>query len=406
MEFFLTPRFSERLATTSEAAFDLAIDLARSVVGRTSPNPPVGAVVVRDGVVCGMGATQPPGGPHAEVVALRAAGNMARGATLYSTLEPCTFQARTPPCTSAIVEAGLKKVCYVARDTDPRMGPGAEAILTMAGIEVLRLDDRDGVVADLLAPFRCRVAEGRPLVSVKYAMTLDGRIAAVGGDSRWVSGPASRREVHLLRDRVDGIMVGVGTVLADNPELTTRLEGHWREVNHPLRVVVDSRGRSPLGARLFDPDLPGRTLVATVDPPSDWVAALKVRGVDVECVAPDSRGRVDLRLLLASLARRGLNHLLVEGGAELAGAFSDSDLIDQVFAYIAPKLVGGAAAPGPLGGIGVGLMADARPFQLRRVERHGEDLLLTAMAVDAKWWSSGYGTVMTQTGESNVYRNS
>lgn len=395
MELFLTPRFSERPAITAESAqnvaIDLAIDLARSVTGRTSPNPPVGAVVVSDGVVCGTGATQPPGGPHAEVVALREAGNLSRGATLYSTLEPCTFQARTPPCTSAIIEAGVRKVCYVERDTDPRMGPGAAEILTRAGIEVVRLKDRDGAVADLLAPFRCRVALGRPLVSLKYAMTLDGRIAAVGGDSRWVSGAASRREVHLLRDRVDGIMVGVGTVLADNPELTTRLEGHWREVHHPLRVVVDSHGRLPLDVRLFDPGLPGRTLVATVDPPADWVADLKLRGVEVQVVAADPHGRVDLRLLLDSLGKRGLNHLLVEGGAVLAGALGDCGLIDQVFAYVAPKMVGGAAAPGPLGGVGVGLMADARPYRLRRVERHGDDMLLIATAADAKWWSASLG---------------
>ncbi|MFM8394353.1 MAG: bifunctional diaminohydroxyphosphoribosylaminopyrimidine deaminase/5-amino-6-(5-phosphoribosylamino)uracil reductase RibD, partial [Acidobacteriota bacterium] len=209
---------SERPALTHDTALDLAIRMARTVIGRTSPNPPVGAVVVRDGQVVGVGATQPPGGPHAEVIALREAASGARGATLYSTLEPCTFHARTPPCTSAIIDAGIRKVFYVAHDNDPRIGRGAAEILGQAGIEVGRLSEGGGAVAEILAPFRCRVATGRPLVTAKYAMTLDGRIAAVGGDSRWVSGEASRRRVHLLRDEVDAIMVGVGTLLGDDPE--------------------------------------------------------------------------------------------------------------------------------------------------------------------------------------------
>jgi diaminohydroxyphosphoribosylaminopyrimidine deaminase/5-amino-6-(5-phosphoribosylamino)uracil reductase len=383
----LVSQSSECPALTHEAALDLAIRMARTVVGRTSPNPPVGAIVVRDGVVRGRGATQPPGGPHAEVVALREAGENARGATLYSTLEPCTFHARTPPCTAAIIAAGIRTVFYVARDNDPRIGRGAAEVLGQAGIEVVRLADRDGAVTEILAPFRCRVATGRPLVSAKYAMTLDGRIAAVGGDSRWVSGEESRRQVHLLRDRVDAIMVGLGTLCGDDPELTTRLTDHWRPLRHPLRVVVDSQGRAPLTARLFDPELPGSTLVATVSAPPEWVAALADRGVEVEFLPADPHGRVDLRALLPLLAKRGVNHLLVEGGGKLLGALNDLGLIDQIEAYIAPKLVGGAAAPGPLAGQGVRLMAEARPFEIRRVERHGRDLMLMATVSGDPWWS-------------------
>ena len=382
---------SECPAITHEAALDLAIRLAGTVVGRTSPNPPVGAIVVADGLVRGVGATQPPGGPHAEVVALREAGAAARGATLYSTLEPCTFHARTPPCTTAIIEAGIRRVYYVARDNDPRIGSGAAEILGQAGIEVVRLPDRDGVVTEMLAPFRCRVATGRPLVTAKYAMTLDGRIAAAGGDSRWVSGAESRREVHLLRDRVDAIMVGAGTVAVDDPQLTTRLTDHWRPVSHPLRVLVDSRGRSPLTARLFDRELPGRTLVATVAAPADWVAALEQRGVEVQILPATSAGRIDLPALLRNLAGRGVNHLLVEGGSELLGSLNDQGLIDQIQAYVAPKLVGGAMAPGPLAGHGVRQMADARSYQLRRVERYGDDLLLVATATGDPWWDRADG---------------
>jgi diaminohydroxyphosphoribosylaminopyrimidine deaminase / 5-amino-6-(5-phosphoribosylamino)uracil reductase len=381
----------------SLSALDRAIRQARSVVGRTSPNPPVGAVVVRADGVLGLGATQPPGGPHAEVVALAQAGEHARGATLYTTLEPCTFHGRTPPCTAAIIAAGISRVCYVARDPDPRIGCGAAEALRASGVEVLRLPDPDGAVAELLAPFRCRVLAGRPLVSAKYAMTLDGRIAAAGGDSRWVSGPAARREVHLLRDQVDAIVVGVGTVLADDPQLTTRLDGHWRSIRHPLRVIVDSCGRTPLSARVLDPALPGATLIATVAPSAGWAAEVQARGVTVERLPGDAAGRVNLPGLLSLLAARGFNHLLVEGGAGLLGALNDAGLIDEVRAFIAPKLVGGAAAPGPLGGAGAALMRAARPLSLRRVERHGQDVLLIAAAAAAPWWHA--------TEDDDVYRD-
>jgi diaminohydroxyphosphoribosylaminopyrimidine deaminase / 5-amino-6-(5-phosphoribosylamino)uracil reductase len=384
-------------ASPSLPALDLAISQAQSVAGRTSPNPPVGAVVVRDGTVIGVGATQPPGGPHAEVVALCEAGEQARGAMLYTTLEPCTFHGRTPPCTAAIIAAGISRVCYVARDPDPRIGCGAASILRASGVEVVRLADPGGAVAELLAPFRCRVTSGRPLVTAKYAMTLDGRIAAAGGDSRWVSGPAARREVHLLRDRVDAIMVGVGTVLADDPQLTTRLADHWRPVRHPLRVIVDSRGRTPLDAHMLDPELPGMTLIATVAPPPGWIKKVATRGIQIEKLPPDASGRVDLRVLLARLATWGVNHLLVEGGAQLLGALNDARLIDEVRAFIAPKLVGGAAARGPVAGAGVALMADAQPLALRRVERYEQDILLIAAAAAAPWWND--------TEESDVHRD-
>ncbi len=379
--------YQEPLVSSTSEALDLAIRQAQSVSGRTSPNPPVGAVVSRAGAILGMGATQPPGGPHAEVVALRAAGSASYGAELYTTLEPCTFHGRTPPCTEAIIAAGIRRVSYVARDSDPRIGVGAEQQLRAAGIEVVRLLDPNGSIADLLAPFRCRVHTGRPLVTVKYAMTLDGRIATSSGDSRWISGPSSRHQVHLLRDRVDAIMVGVGTVLADNPELTTRLEGHWRPLRHPLRVVVDSYGRTPLNARLLDPKLPGQTMIATVAPAAAWVEELTARGIQVEQLPGDAAGRVDLQALLMLLGRRGLNHLLVEGGATLLGSLAAQALIDEIHAFIAPKLVGGTAAPGPLGGVGVTLMADAHPFLLRRVERYDQDVLLIATAADAAWWN-------------------
>lgn len=367
-------------------ALEYALAQARAVEGRTSPNPPVGAAVLRGGVLLGLGATSPPGGPHAERVALTAAGAQAHDADLYTTLEPCTFHGRTPPCTDAIIAAGIRRVFYVARDPDPRMGTGCMALLCMAGIAVERLPDPGGAVAELLAPFRCRVQAGRPLVTAKYAMTLDGRIASATGDSRWVSGSASRQQVHLLRDRVDAIMVGVGTLLADDPALTTRLEGHWRVPRHPLRVIVDSHGRAPLDAQMLVGGLPGQTLLATVDAPQAWVEAVAAHGTLVERLPADAQGRVSLPDLLALLARRGVNHLLVEGGATLLGALAEAHLIDQLWAFVAPKLIGGAFAPGPIGGSGIPRMADAQPFILCRVEQIGQDMLLVVREAEERWW--------------------
>ncbi len=350
-----------------------ALASARWADGRTSPNPPVGAVVVKDGAVVGQGWTAPPGGPHAEVVALQASGVEAQGATLYVTLEPCTFQGRTPPCTTAIRAAGVRRVVWAARDVDPRMGEGAAAVLAQDGIATgyLALAAAD----ELVAPFRSRVERGRPLVTAKWAMSLDGRIATRSGDSRWITGPAARRRVHELRDRVDAIMVGVGTVLVDDPALTVRLTVHWRLIRQPLRVVVDSRGRTPLHARVLQPELAGTTVIATVDPPVEWCTAVEARGATVLRVAA-RHSRVDLVAVLGSLAERGVTHLLVEGGAALLGALADAQLIDRIWAFIAPKLIGGSAAPGPLGGAGATSMSDTIGVVVDAVETVDNDVLI------------------------------
>ena len=356
-----------------QAYLEQALAAARRAEGRTSPNPPVGAVVVKDGQVIGWGWTAPPGGPHAEVVALQAAGAKAQGATLYVTLEPCTFQGRTPPCTTAIHAADVRRVVWAARDVDPRMGAGAAAVLAQDGIatEYLPL----AVAGELVAPFRSRIERGRPLVTAKWAMSLDGRIATRTGDSRWITGPAARRRVHELRDRVDAIMVGVGTMLADDPALTVRLTDHWRPVRQPLRVVVDSHGRTPLQARVLRPELEGTTLLATVDPPAAWRTAVEARGVEV-LLLPSHAGRVELGSLLRALAERGVTHLLVEGGAALLGTLADERLIDRVWAFVAPKLIGGSGAPGPLGGTGATRMAEASRLRIDAVEQIDDDVLM------------------------------
>ena len=355
-----------------------ALLLAERARGRTSPNPPVGAVVVHDGVVVGEGWTQPPGQPHAEVMALRAAGAHAHGADLYATLEPCTFWGRTPPCTDAIRAAGIGRVFFATHDPDPRIGDGAAAALHHHAIDVAQLRDDAADADEQMAAFRCWTTHKRPLVIAKYAMTLDGKIATRTGDSRWVSGPAARQRVHQLRDQVDAILVGVNTVLQDNPQLITRLPDHWRPVHHPLRIILDSRGRTPLNAQVLDPHLPGHTLIATVTPSVSWQREAAARGADVLRLRPAEQGRVDLHDLLHTLAARNITSVLVEGGAAVLGSFAAAGLIDRLWAFIALKLVGGTTAPGPIGDPGVALMADAHRWQGQRYEVVGDDLLVIA----------------------------
>lgn len=351
----------------------LALALARQVLGRTSPNPSVGAVVARGTTVLGRGGTAPAGGPHAETQALAQAGASARGADLYVTLEPCCHHGRTPPCTDAVIAAGIRKVHVATLDPNPRVAGGGIAALRAAGVAV-EIGLGAAAARRLIEPFRQWVLQGRPLVLAKYAMTLDGRIASASGDSRWVSGPQARHLVHQLRDVSDAIMVGSGTVLADDPELTTRLPDDAAP-HHPLRVVLDSGGRLPISSRVFDPALEGRTLVATVEPPAPWRRQLEGLGHTVWELPPDGTGRVSLRHLLARLAgERGVTSLLVEGGAAVLGSCFGMGLIDRVLAFIAPRIIGGRGAPGPVGEPGRGRMADAWPVARTRFLRVGEDL--------------------------------
>lgn len=359
----------------------LALAEARRARGWSSPNPPVGAVVVRDGAVVGRGHTQPPGQAHAEVMALRQAGPAARGADLYVTLEPCSHHGRTPPCTAAIIAAGVARVHVALRDPNPAIDGAGLAQLAAAGIEVT-LGDGAAAAAELCEGFTTHILTGRPLVIAKYAMSLDGRIATATGQSRWITGPAARAHLHRLRAAVDAILVGAGTVLADDPQLTARLPDATMPVHQPLRVVLDSAGRLPLAARLFDPALPGRTLVATtVRMPADHRVALAARGVEV-LTLPASPAGVALPALLDALGRRGVTSLLVEGGARVHAAFFAAGLVHKVLAYVAPVVIGGAAAPGPVAGDGAPTLAAAPRLTRPAIDRLGPDLLLTAYLPD------------------------
>lgn len=356
-----------------------ALALADRARGRTSPNPAVGAVVVRDGRVVGEGWTQPPGGPHAEVVALRQAGGLSRGGTLYTTLEPCCHFGRTPPCTRAIVEAGIVEVRVGALDPNPLVDGRGCARLADAGVRVVRGGVEDEA-ASTVEDFAVYVRQRRPFVIAKWAMTLDGKTATQTGESRWITGPAARRAVHQLRDVVSAVMVGSGTAVADDPELTVRLapEDRWRpERLQPWRVVVDGSGRTPPTARLLSPALAERTILATTEAsPSDWRAAVAASGARLLVLprAEDS-GRVDLGGLLAALGEMEVMSVLVEGGGILLGALFDARLVDKVYAFVAPRIFGGAG-PAPVGGRGVAAPASAVRLERVHHEVAGEDLLV------------------------------
>src|SRR5579875_1762167 len=306
-------------------AMRLAIACAHLVEGRTAPRPPVGAVVVRDGEVVGKGATSPPYGPHAEVHALNEARERARGADLYVTLEPCCVTIHTPPCTSAIVEAGIRRVVIGSLDPNPLVCKQGIAQLRAAGIEVTI-----GVAAEetdeIIRPFATFVRRQRPYVTAKWAMTLDGKLATRTGDAYWISGPQARLWVHDLRDRVDAILVGAGTARIDDPELTVRLPAEQRTQERtprqqPLRVILATHGRLPGHLHLLQPELAARTCIVIGEMCSDEQRRfLQAHGVEVLPIAVDAQGRIDLCAALQELARRGYMHVLMEGGAALLGS--------------------------------------------------------------------------------------
>jgi len=364
-----------------------ALSLARQALGTASPNPAVGAVLVKGGRIVGEGFTQPPGGPHAEVVAIGRAGEAARGATLYVTLEPCCHHGRTPPCTEAVLAAGVREVHLSHLDPDPHVNGRGKADLESAGVTVFVGEGEEKARRINEAYLKHRTT-GLPFVIAKFAASLDGKIAATSGESRWVSGPESRRWSHRQRTLVDAIIVGVRTVLVDNPELTARPgpgEGARQadgEPRQPLRLVADSRGRTPASARVLQG--PGRTLAATTDASSEaWRQQMRDAGAEV-VVLPTRRagetasgGRVDLVELLRYLGGRDVLSLLVEGGGELLGGFFDLGLVDKVQAIIAPIIIGGQEATAAVAGSGARRMADALRLRDVTIERLGEDVLVT-----------------------------
>jgi diaminohydroxyphosphoribosylaminopyrimidine deaminase/5-amino-6-(5-phosphoribosylamino)uracil reductase len=347
----------------------LALRLARKGAGATSPNPAVGAVVVADGQAVGTGWHRRAGAPHAEAVALAEAGELARGATLYVTLEPCTHHGQTPPCVDAVLAAGVRRVVAAMADPDPRVAGGGVAALRRAGVTV-EVGLGEAEAAALNAAYLHHRREGRPLVTYKAAISADGATAAADRSSQWITGPAARRDAHRLRAASDAICVGIGTVLADNPSLTARDVPVRRP---PLRVVVDARGRTPPEAKVLGPGAP--TLVAvTAAAPAEAVAALEAAGAEVLRL-PAERGRVPVPSLLRALGARGVTTLLLEGGARLAGSFLAAGAVDRFRLYLAPTLLGEDGI-GLTAGWHVTTLADAPRLVVTAVRRVGEDVRL------------------------------
>jgi len=352
-----------------------ALALARRALGTTWPNPAVGCVLVKDEVVIARGATASGGRPHAEAVAIAAAGERARGATAYVSLEPCAHQGRAGPCADALIAAGIARVVYAVEDPDPRTKGAGAAALAKAGIAL-----ESGVLADeaaeLNAGFFMRVREGRPLVTFKTATSLDGRIAAAGGRSQWITGEAARAAAHALRAQHDAVMIGASTLAADDPLLTVRLPGLPSRA--PVRIAVAGRAMVAAGRRLFaslDAGPVWLVLAEGTAPPRDLPA-----GVEIVNVAAGGLGRPDPKAMLLELGRRGLTRLLVEGGARLAGALVKAGLVDRVAWFRAPLALGGDGVPAlePLGITDPAAAAKWKRIDTRRVGPDTLELLARA----------------------------
>ncbi len=383
-----------------------AFDVARTVQGATSPNPAVGAVIVNGSRIVGEGATQPPArlaptsrygrmassasavdstplGSHAEVMALRQAGDRARGATMYVTLEPCAHYGRTPPCADVIIKAGIARVIVAVGDPDSRVAGRGLDRLRAAGVEV-RLGDGAAEGAAHYEAYAHHRRTGRPFTTAKFAASLDGRIAATSGDSRWISGPQSLRWAHRNRPLFDAILVGVETIIIDNPQLTARPEDWRGALLQPLRIVLDSSGSTPPDSRVLEGLGTSPTLIATTSASSaEWRAAMTSRGVAVVLLPADHsrRGRVSLPDLLDHLGSEcGVVNLLIEGGGEVLGSFVDQRLINKVTAVVAPMIIGGDAQTA-VRGRGAERMRDALRLSNMSVERLGVDLLVSGYPI-------------------------
>jgi len=353
-----------------------ALSLARLALGQASPNPAVGAVVVKEGVVVGQGYTQPPGSHHAEVLALKQAGEKARGGMMYVTLEPCCHYGRTPPCTRAIVSDGITEVHMAMLDPNPLVSGRGKDELEGEGIKIY-LGEHEEEAKEINEAYIKFITTGIPFVTAKFALSLDGKIATRKGDSRWISGREARKYVHCLRYTTDAIMAGVNTVLVDDPHLTTRCSGGRGGTarKQPLRVIVDGEGRTPLTARIFKE--PGETLLALGRTATSKEKAAFAQA-DAEILElPTAEGLVDLEKLLVALGEREITSVLVEGGGILFGSLFDRGLVDKVVAFVAPIIIGGAEAKTAVAGGGVDRVADSFRLERVRVEKLGDDLMIS-----------------------------
>lgn len=349
----------------------LAMQLAGNAIGRTSPNPLVGAVIVKDNRVVGCGWHRKSGTPHAEVHALNQAGELAQGADVYVTLEPCAHYGKTPPCSKALVEAKVKNVYGGLLDVNPKVAGKGFKILEDAGIHV-----EYGFLQDELRKqnevFFKWIEHKKPFIVLKAAMTLDGKIATATGQSKWITNETSRAYGYKLRDIYDGIMVGINTVIEDNPMLTARVDGG----KNPIRIVVDSSLKIDINANVVQ-DKSAKTIVATTDKADkDKILKLQAQDVDVIVVDKDENDKVDIEKLLDILGQQNICSILVEGGATLSGSFVAKKLVDKVYFFIAPKIVGGKEAKTPVAGIGILNLQEALALKDIQIEKLEEDILI------------------------------
>jgi len=352
-----------------------ALDLAALALGRTSPNPVVGAVIVKNGVIVGEGYHQKAGTPHAEIHALQQAGEQARGADIYVTLEPCSHYGRTPPCADALIEAGVRRVVAAVLDPNPKVSGRGMEKLKKAGIAT-QIGVLEQSARRLNEAFFKYVSTGRPLVSLKTAMTLDGKIATAQGSSRWITGGEARRHVHRLRNQYDAIMVGIGTVLADDPLLNTRLDDE--EARDPIRIIIDGQLLLPHDTQIVKTSNRQPTLVYTSHGADhDREVALRDKGLEIIRIngSPDY---LDMGQVMDDLGKRQITCVLVEGGAGLNASLLQQHLVDKLYWFIAPKMVGGIKAPGPVAGDGVETMDQALLLHDVQVQQMGADILIEA----------------------------
>lgn len=352
-----------------------ALSLAKLALGQVSPNPAVGAVVVKDGEIVGRGYTQPPGSWHAEVMALNQAGKKARGAEMYVTLEPCSHYGRTPPCTEAIIEAGIATVHMAIIDPNPLVSGTGAMQLEKAGITTF-VGECAEECRDNIEAYIKYITTGMPFVFVKFASSMDGKIATKLGESQWISGEESRRYVHYMRYIADAIMVGANTVIEDNPRLTCRYAGRGGTAKkQPLRVIVDGKGRVSPSAKVFHE--PGDAILV-VDKKLEPEKKAQFKDAGIELMELSSRdGKLNLEKMLKNLADRSITSVMVEGGGILLGALFDHGLVDKVTTFVSPVIIGGKNARIPVAGVGVEKMMDAIRLEKVTIERFGNDVMMT-----------------------------
>jgi len=351
-----------------------AISLARKAIGNVSPNPAVGAVIVKDNEIVGRGYTQPPGGDHAEVVALKQAGELARGASLYVTLEPCCHFGRTPPCTQSIIKAGIREVHFSIIDPNPLVNGKGRDELQRNGIITVE-GEKAKEAKEICEAYIKYITTGLPFITLKYAMSIDGKIATHTGESKWISGDTSRKYVHFLRYMSDAVLVGVNTVIKDNPQLTVRykIESMIHE-KQPVRIILDTFGRVPTDSQIFHQ--PGKTIVVYHKITEDSRLRLIRTGAELIEVPADN-DMLDLNKTLEVLGKKGITSILVEGGATIFSSFFDNGLVDKVIAFIAPVIIGGSKAKSPIGGRGADKITEALRLNGVKITQFDNDVMIS-----------------------------